>query len=243
MRDYHIGWICALEDEMAAAIAMLDEEHPMMAGQDKQDHNSYVLGKLHQHNVAIACMPAGVDGLVSAATVAKHMARTFPELRVGLMVGIGAGIPNLARGVDIRLRDVVVNMPDKTWGGVVQYDSGKAESGGVFVVKGELNQPPDVLLRTLSQVQARHRMRPSKITEYINEAVVKNSMLEDNGFVRPDAPDQLISPVCSTYVDDVSSGCEKSVHCCVTQLCHTIKNFSKWLAQTIQFVFGELFLI
>ena len=114
--DYHIGWICALNKELTAAMAMLDEEHEMIAGQDPQDHNSYVLGRIHQHNVVIACMPEGVDGLVPAATVAKDMARTFPALRVGLMVGIGGGIPNLSKGIDIRLGDIVVSKPEKTWG-------------------------------------------------------------------------------------------------------------------------------
>jgi nucleoside phosphorylase len=147
VRDYHIGWIYALKKEMAAAIAMLDKEYPMITAQDYQDHNSYVLGRIHQHNVVIACMPAGIDGLVPAAVVAKDLARTFPELRIGLMVGIGGGIPDLANSVEIRLGDVVVSMPDKTWGGVVQYDHGKAESGDVFTRKGQLNQPPESLLQ------------------------------------------------------------------------------------------------
>jgi len=43
VQDYHIGWICALSKEMSAAMAMLDEEYEMFAGQDPQDHNSYVL--------------------------------------------------------------------------------------------------------------------------------------------------------------------------------------------------------
>lgn len=78
---------------MTAAMAMLDKGHDMMAGQDPQDHNSYVLGRVQQHNVVIACMPEGVDGLVPAANVARDMARTSPALRVGLMAGIGGGIP------------------------------------------------------------------------------------------------------------------------------------------------------
>ena len=208
VRDYHIGWICALEDEMAAAMAMLDEEHPMIAGQDRHDHNSYVMGKIHQHHVVITCMPAGVDGVVSAATVAKDMARTFPELRVGLMVGIGGGIPNLPKGMDIRLGDVVVSMPDKTWGGVVQFDHGKAESGGVFTVKGQLNQPPEFLLRTLSQVQARHKIQSSKIGLYITDAVAKNDILEENGFVRPDVPDRLFCAICKNEIDGDPAFCD-----------------------------------
>lgn len=66
------------------------------------------------------------------------------------------------------------------------------ETGAVFFVKVQFNQPPDFLLRTLSQVQARHRMRPSKIADYVDEAVAENSMLEGNGFVRPEAPNQLV---------------------------------------------------
>jgi len=146
VQDYYIGWICALNIELTAAIAMLDEEYKVMAGQDPQDHNSYVLGRVHQHNVVIAYMPEGVDGSVPAANVARDMARTFPGLRVGLLVGISGGIPDLPKGIDIRLGDIVVSRPEKTWGGVVQYDKGEAEDGGKFVVKGQLNQPPALLL-------------------------------------------------------------------------------------------------
>lgn len=114
VQDYHIGWIYALNVELTAAIAMLDEEHDMIAGQDSQDHNSYVLRCIHQHNVVIACMPERVDGLIPAANIAKDMARTFPELCVGLMVGIGGSIPDLSKGIDIRLEDVVVSRSEKT---------------------------------------------------------------------------------------------------------------------------------
>jgi nucleoside phosphorylase len=91
-----------------------------MVGQDKLDDNNYVLGRVHEHNVVIACLPAGVYGTVSAARVARDMVRTFTGLRFGLMVGIGGGIPNLQKGLDICLGDVVISQPDKTYGGVVQ---------------------------------------------------------------------------------------------------------------------------
>ena len=208
VQDYHIGWICALNKELTAAMAMLDEEHEMIAGQDPQDHNSYVLGRIHQHNVAIACMPEGVDGLVPAANVAKDMARTFPALRIGLMVGIGGGIPNLSKGIDIRLGDIVVSKPEKTWGGVVQYDKGKAESGGKFVVKGQLNQPPALLLQTLAQLRARHAMRPSKVSEYINEAIGRSPMLEETGFTFPSESDCFYCSVCHKDIESRAADCE-----------------------------------
>jgi len=133
---YHVGWVCSLPKEMAAARAMLDEEHGPMARQDIQDHNNYVLGRIHNHNVVIACLPAGVDGTNAAATVAANMPRPFPGLRFGLIVGIGGGIPNLEQGVDIRLGDVVVSQPDRTHGGVLQYDKGKSLIGEQFEPNG-----------------------------------------------------------------------------------------------------------
>ena len=126
IEEYQVGWVCALPKEMAAARAMLDEEHGPMPSQDAQDRNNYVLGHVHSHNVVIACLRAGVDGTNAAAIVAVNMLRTFKGLRFGLMVGIGGGIPNLDKGVDIRLGNVVVSQPDKTHGGVVQYDKGKS---------------------------------------------------------------------------------------------------------------------
>jgi nucleoside phosphorylase len=209
VQDYHIGWLCALNIELTAAMAMLDEEHDMISGQDPLDHNSYVLGRIHQHNVVIACMPEGVDGLVPAASVAKDMMRTFPTLRVGLMVGIGGGIPDLAKGIDIRLGDIVVSKPEKNWGGVVQYDKGKAENGEKFVVKGQLNQPPALLLQTLAHLRARHDMLPSKVSDYINEAIERNPIMEETGFTLPRESDCFYCSACHRDIESPAGDCEQ----------------------------------
>ena len=112
IEEYQVGVVCALPKEMRAARAMLDEEHKQLKIKDARDNNSYVFGQIHEHNVVIACLPAGVYGTVAAATVASNMLRTFKGLRFGLMVGIGGGIPNLKKGLDIRLGDIVVSQPD-----------------------------------------------------------------------------------------------------------------------------------
>jgi nucleoside phosphorylase len=152
IEDYQLGWVCALPKELTAARAMLDEEHEQYKSQVPHDNNSYVLGRIHGHNVVIACLPAGVYGTVSAATVANNMLRTFTGIRFGLLVGIGGGIPNSCKGVDIRLGDVVVSQPDGTHGGVVQYDLRKNLGDGMFERKGALRPPPTLLLTALANL-------------------------------------------------------------------------------------------
>ncbi|KAK1839639.1 vegetative incompatibility protein het-e-1 [Colletotrichum chrysophilum] len=121
--EYTVGWICALPLEMAAAKGMLDQIHPDLPEQDPADHNNYILGHIQGHNVVIACLPAGIYGTTTAATVAKDLLRTFKSIRFGLLVGIGGGAPSRAN--DIRLGDVVVSQPTGTTGGAIQYDRGK----------------------------------------------------------------------------------------------------------------------
>ena len=158
-RDYTVGWICALALERAAAVALLDVVHRELP-QPSLDDNIYTLGRIGDHNVAIACLPAGITGVTSAARVAEQMRHTFPSLRFNLMVGVGGGVPSADN--DIRLGDVVVSSPSGTMGGVVQYDFGKTIQGGRFVRTGSLNRPPDILLSAVSSLHSNHMInRPA----------------------------------------------------------------------------------
>ena len=86
--DYTVAWICALPLEAAASKAMLDKIHPQLS-QSTGDDNSYTLGEISGHNIVMTCLPLGMYGIVSAATVAARMRITFPSIRFGLMIGIG----------------------------------------------------------------------------------------------------------------------------------------------------------
>jgi nucleoside phosphorylase len=112
--DYQIGIICALALEKAAVEAMLDEEHPRLKRKE-HDVNDYTLGRIGDHNVAIACLPAGLLGNGPAAIVAKDMERSFP-IKFSLLVGIGGGV--WSKKADLRLGDIVVSQPEGTHGGV-----------------------------------------------------------------------------------------------------------------------------
>ena len=116
--NYTVGWICALEVELAASEAMLDEEHPDLPC-DNSDSNAYTLGRIGEHNVVLACLPAGTTGTSAAATVATNLLRSFPKIRFGLMVGVGGGAPSSPSDdprKDLHLGDVVVSNPDGDYG-------------------------------------------------------------------------------------------------------------------------------
>lgn len=150
-KDYNVGWVCALPIELAAAQEMLDEEHQGFP-QDADDSNIYTLGRMGEHNVVIACLPAGQTGTNSAASVAVQMKSSFNAIRFGLMIGIGGGVPSTEH--DVRLGDVVVSQPSKEHGGVVQYDFGKTTPSG-FMRTGFLNAPPTVLLSAVASLRAK----------------------------------------------------------------------------------------
>ncbi|KAN0075953.1 hypothetical protein V8E54_007223 [Elaphomyces granulatus] len=166
--DYTIAWVCALPLEMAAAKAMLDEIHPDLPT-SSNDQNTYVLGKICAHNVVIACLPSGIYGTISAATVANQMLFTFRSIRFRLMVGIGGGAPS--KEADIRLGDVVVSKPTGDFGGVVQYDFGKTVGQGVFERTGSLNKPPQILLTAIARLQADQMMETSRIPGFLSEMI------------------------------------------------------------------------
>ncbi|KAF2223792.1 hypothetical protein BDZ85DRAFT_318990 [Elsinoe ampelina] len=67
------------------------------------------------------------------------MMRSFPKIKLGIVCGIGGGNPSIKH--DIRLGDIVVGMPDGGFGGVVQYNAGKATPNGLSNAPAH-NRPP-----------------------------------------------------------------------------------------------------
>lgn len=185
--DYTVGWICALDVELTASMAMIDEEHPSLP-QPIADSNSYSLCRICKHNVVLACLPSGQTGNNSAASVAARMTLLFPSIRFGIMVGVGGGAPGVDKNgkvvVDIRLGDVVVSNPGPKGGGVLQYDFGKTVKEGKFVHTGTLNHPPKVVLTALQTIKAKHRFRRFGFLEYL--AQIPPKLGETYAYLRAD---------------------------------------------------------
>ena len=182
-KTYTVGWICAILPEYVAAQAFLDERHDPPDALDQHDDNAYSLGRIGKHNVVIATLPQGEYGLVSAAGVAKDMLRSFPNVRIGLMVGIGGGAPSTKH--DIRLGDVVVSVPGHGEGGVFQYDYGKTIQNQEFEYTGSLNQPPRFLRTAVTGLGAKYETDGHNIEAMIHSVLEPRKRLKKN-YKRPD---------------------------------------------------------
>jgi nucleoside phosphorylase len=169
--DYTVGWICAISTEYVAALSFLDEEHNRPEYVSPNDNNDYTLGKIGKHNTVIAVLPDGEYGTSSAARVASRMLLSFPNVRVGLMVGIGGGAPSPKH--DIRVGDVVVSATRNGKGGVFEYDFGKTIQGHQFQTTAFLNQPPEILRTAISGLKAQYEIEGHQLEEAINNILEK----------------------------------------------------------------------
>ncbi|EXL39659.1 hypothetical protein FOCG_17746 [Fusarium oxysporum f. sp. radicis-lycopersici 26381] len=191
-QKYTVGWICAVTTEFVAARAFFDEKHDQLETIADNDNNNYALGRIGKHNVVMAVLPKSEYGTTSAATVARDMLRSFPNIRFGLMVGIGGGAPSAKH--DIRLGDVVVSARGSGKGGVFQYDYGKAIQGHTFVATGSLNQPPQLLLTALSGLEAEYELEGHQLSAHVDRALEQWSRLRQKYSRPPPDSDRLYRP-------------------------------------------------
>ncbi|KAJ5051341.1 hypothetical protein NUH16_003480 [Penicillium rubens] len=189
---YTVGWICALPVEYIAAQEFLDEEHDKPIFVSPNDANDYTLGKMGEHNLVIAVLPDGEYGTASAASVATNMLNSFHNIRVGLMVGIGGGVPSESH--DIRLGDVVVSAPRGGESGVFQYDFGKSIQDQSFQHTRFLNQPPAILRAAMAGIRTQYERKGHQLEEAINGIFGKNMRLRRK-YKRPEPiTDRLFLP-------------------------------------------------
>jgi nucleoside phosphorylase len=172
-----LAWVCALHLELSAAMMMLDEVHDELPRQT-HDTNTYRVGRIGNHNVVIACLPAMQYGTVRAATVVAHMIRTFPSIEMALMVSIGGGVPSPSH--DIRLGDVVVGTR------IMPYDLSKVTEGGLE--RTDLAKHLHPQAGTLvSALRARHDI--DGMADF--HAILQEQSEKHPAFSHPNIPDQL----------------------------------------------------
>lgn len=203
---YTVGWICAISTEYVAARAFLDDEHDGPQSVSTHDNNEYTLGRMGKHNVVIAVLPDGEYGIASATGVARDMLHSFPNVRVGLMVGIGGGAPT--RQHDIRLGDIVVSLPRNGASGVLQYDFGKTVQDQKFATTGFLNQPPTLLRTAVAGLRTRYETDGHEIATRVEEVLASKRKLRKK-YAKPDPATDTLFLSHVVHVKDAEGPCSQ----------------------------------
>lgn len=161
--DYHVAWICPLADvELLPARLMLDEEHSTPPYDTHYDENTYICGAINGHTVVVATCPQGETGNVNAGRLTGSMFKTFPNIRMTVLVGIGGGIPRSTPSEDplndIHLGDIVVGWPGDGKPACVYHDRGRSKVGGQFEMVGTMQSPDWRLTNALSILKSDHEL-------------------------------------------------------------------------------------
>jgi nucleoside phosphorylase len=195
--SYTIGWLCALpKSELVAAEAMLDEAHEPPGNLGSHDDNCYTYGSINQHNVVIVHMPGGMPGTLSAQRMAQPLSKTFPNLKIHLLVGIAGGVPRDPPledpNKDIHLGDVVVGWADVTGDpAIVQWDFMREENDGECRLLGRLANPHVRLLNALGVLQKKSVQGKTRFSDHLERVEVEGFSypgLEYDRLYRADYP-------------------------------------------------------
>lgn len=171
--DYHVAWICAVANlELLPARLMLDEEWPAPPYDTHYDENTYICGRINGHAVVVATCPQGETGNVNAGRLTGSLFKTFPNIRMAVLVGIGGGIPRLDDSEqdplnDIHLGDVVVGWPGDGKPACVYHDRGRSKPGGEFEIVGTMQDPDWRLINALGILASDHKLRRTKFHEQL----------------------------------------------------------------------------
>ncbi|KAK6514366.1 SH3 and multiple ankyrin repeat domains protein 2 [Arthrobotrys conoides] len=190
--DYTIGIVYARSVEMHAILTMLDEEHESLQ-LPKADENEYILGRIGPHNIIVVGPPRGEQGKVAISTVVTQIRFSFWNVRIGLLVGVGDGVPR--DGHDVRLGDVVVSAPEKG-PAVVQYDLGVWSTDGFIEVTRALGSPPPQLLSLVNKVEDRYQRLMEGEESFFTRHLKRFEHFPDlkDTYRRPNLPDLLFPP-------------------------------------------------
>ena len=169
--------ICALKSEADAVEASFDkfwDDDGDPYGRAPGDTNSYTMGVIGRRNVVLAFMPGMGKG--SAASVAASIRSSFGGIKLALLVGVCAGVPNDSDDEhQILLGDVVISK------GVIQYDFGRQVDGGfkrktdVEENLGRPNQEISSLLAKLESARSRKRLQ-DKTFSYLTDLIQKTQV-------------------------------------------------------------------
>lgn len=204
--DYHVAWICPLADvELRPARLMLDEEHETPPYDTYYDENTYRCGAINGHAVVIATCSQGETGNVNAERLTGPMFKTFPNIRMVVLVGIGGGIPRSTLSNDplenLHLGDVVVGWPGDGKPACVYHDRGRSHAGGHFEMVGTMQNPGWRLTQALAILTSDHELGRSNFKDQLMR------LRGDKRFAHPGMEQDRLFKATYDHVDDFGSNC------------------------------------
>ncbi|KKY30774.1 putative kinesin light chain [Diaporthe ampelina] len=209
--SYHVAWICPVADlELLPAVLMLDEEHDRPDIDDNSDSIMYRYGSAAGHNIVLATCRQGMTGNVNASSITGPLFKTFPNIKMTLLVGIGGGVPQPGSFSDplqdLRLGDVVVGWPTSAsgMGAVVYYDSGRSRVGG-FEMTGAMDKPHKVVLNGLTALRLRDDLDRSTFHEHM--AKLQSHRRHGKRYKHPGLENDKLFKANYTHVGDYKSNC------------------------------------
>ena len=176
-RDIEVAVICALSREADAVQALFDvdwDDEGLSLEKAPGDSNAYSIGAIGRHNVVLVHMPS--TGKVSASASASNCRMSFPNIKLGLVVGICGVVPFDETGSELVLGDVVIS------DGVIQYDLGWQTNAGFArkdTLLDSLGRPNSEIRAVLAKLRAlRHRKRlMGKIETYLKHLQKEEPLL------------------------------------------------------------------
>ncbi|KAJ3482573.1 hypothetical protein NLG97_g7531 [Lecanicillium saksenae] len=193
---YTLVWIAPLDVEARAALALflkIHEGHFAVArGHDYVFHAGEIAG----HNTILATLTPGSYGTGSAAGLASQVKILFPNLWLGLLVGVAAGLPRFSHlelpDRDIRLGDVLVAQPSSRRDALIAYDLGRVvdDSGSVELLRDghALARIEPLVLSAAGKLKQRPGATVNQLLQHYKE--IENEICDDDGNTFADPGDQ-----------------------------------------------------
>ncbi|KAL4935078.1 hypothetical protein BDV06DRAFT_207710 [Aspergillus oleicola] len=181
LEECTVVWLCPLEVELRAAIAMLDRVSEDIPPRARGQQVVYTIGEIGHHKVAVVGYYQE-QGLAASGSMAAEVIRDLPNLQFGLLVGIAGGIPSCTN--DMQLGDVAVAVPEGNRPGIVGYDLGKQGEDCEYELKHWQNSTLPLLRSVISLIRARD---DSRFTRHLLRIVDERPEFQRPGAaVRPD---------------------------------------------------------
>jgi nucleoside phosphorylase len=205
-KDYNVAWICALPDvELLAARLMLDEYQAPPSYDSNFDDNTYIFGRIHGHRIVLASLQNGQTGNINAARLTGSLFKTFPNIKIALLVGIGGGVPRpISRQdplEDIHLGDVVIGWPGDGEPAVICWDSGRSKAHGVFERLGTIDSPDSRLTQGLAVLASNHDVNQTNFQQHLAR------LRKDPNFARPGLDHDRLFESTYHHVGEYNNNC------------------------------------